>query len=163
MCGRFTLTWEEWREISDALCIQDADDAASYRGKSVYESHATTRSLLTGRADDNLIRLTFEPNAFSFSHSGMKSESLVNKMSLSKFRNAASCRASQQISTSTPFSRFEQNCRNSGGCFAYQSPYPAGIFSRSPQNLNEMSATVSGIRWSGMLMYFATCGSSCVK
>ena len=32
MCGRFTLTWEEWQEISDALCIQDAGDAAaSYR------------------------------------------------------------------------------------------------------------------------------------
>jgi putative SOS response-associated peptidase YedK len=32
MCGRFTLTWEEWREISDALCIEDERDAAtSYR------------------------------------------------------------------------------------------------------------------------------------
>jgi putative SOS response-associated peptidase YedK len=32
MCGRFTLTWEEWRQVSDALCIQDAvDAAASYR------------------------------------------------------------------------------------------------------------------------------------
>ena len=32
MCGRFTLTWEEWREISEALCIQETGDAAaSYR------------------------------------------------------------------------------------------------------------------------------------
>ena len=32
MRGRFTLTWEEWRQVSDALCIQDAvDAAASYR------------------------------------------------------------------------------------------------------------------------------------
>ena len=32
MCGRFTLTWEEWRQVSDALRIQDAGDAAaSYR------------------------------------------------------------------------------------------------------------------------------------
>ena len=32
MCGRFTLTREEWRHISDALCIQDERDvAASYR------------------------------------------------------------------------------------------------------------------------------------
>ena len=32
MCGRFTLTWEEWRQVSDVLCIQDAGDAAaSYR------------------------------------------------------------------------------------------------------------------------------------
>ena len=32
MCGRFTLTWEEWRQISDALAIEDERDAAaSYR------------------------------------------------------------------------------------------------------------------------------------
>src|SRR5205809_910401 len=32
MCGRFTLTWEEWRQISDALGIEGAHDvAASYR------------------------------------------------------------------------------------------------------------------------------------
>jgi putative SOS response-associated peptidase YedK len=32
MCGRFTLTWEEWRQISDALGIEDDRDVAlSYR------------------------------------------------------------------------------------------------------------------------------------
>jgi putative SOS response-associated peptidase YedK len=32
MCGRFTLTWEEWRQISDALGIEDDGDVAlSYR------------------------------------------------------------------------------------------------------------------------------------
>lgn len=36
MCGRFTLTREEWRQISDALCIQDERDAAaSYRPASI--------------------------------------------------------------------------------------------------------------------------------
>jgi putative SOS response-associated peptidase YedK len=28
MCGRFTLTWEEWRQISDALGIEDERDVA---------------------------------------------------------------------------------------------------------------------------------------
>jgi putative SOS response-associated peptidase YedK len=32
MCGRFTLTWEEWRQVADALGVQDERDvAASYR------------------------------------------------------------------------------------------------------------------------------------
>lgn len=32
MCGRFTLTWEEWQQISDALSIDDERDVAgSYR------------------------------------------------------------------------------------------------------------------------------------
>jgi hypothetical protein len=31
MCGRFTLTWEEWRQVTDALGILDeCDVAASY-------------------------------------------------------------------------------------------------------------------------------------
>jgi len=32
MCGRFTLTWEEWRRVSGALDLDDGGDvAASYR------------------------------------------------------------------------------------------------------------------------------------
>ena len=32
MCGRFTLTWDGWRQVVDALGAQDADDAfADYR------------------------------------------------------------------------------------------------------------------------------------
>jgi putative SOS response-associated peptidase YedK len=32
MCGRFTLTWDEWRRVADGLSIDDEDDAAaSYR------------------------------------------------------------------------------------------------------------------------------------
>src|SRR5271167_1735999 len=32
MCGRFTLTWDEWRRVVDALGIDDEDEAAaSYR------------------------------------------------------------------------------------------------------------------------------------
>ena len=31
MCGGFNLTWKEWRQISDALCMQDHRDAGSYR------------------------------------------------------------------------------------------------------------------------------------
>jgi putative SOS response-associated peptidase YedK len=32
MCGRFTLTWDEWRRVADALRIEDESDvAASYR------------------------------------------------------------------------------------------------------------------------------------
>jgi len=32
MCGRFTLTWEEWRQVADALGVQDERDVAlSYR------------------------------------------------------------------------------------------------------------------------------------
>jgi putative SOS response-associated peptidase YedK len=32
MCGRFTLTWEEWRQISDALGLESEHEvAASYR------------------------------------------------------------------------------------------------------------------------------------
>jgi putative SOS response-associated peptidase YedK len=32
MCGRFTLTWDEWRRVVDALGIDDEGDAAtSYR------------------------------------------------------------------------------------------------------------------------------------
>jgi putative SOS response-associated peptidase YedK len=32
MCGRFTLTWEEWRRVAEALRIDDDSDvAASYR------------------------------------------------------------------------------------------------------------------------------------
>ncbi len=32
MCGRFTLTWEEWRRVAETLRIDDACDvAASYR------------------------------------------------------------------------------------------------------------------------------------
>jgi len=32
MCGRFTLTWEEWRRVTEALRIEDDSDvAASYR------------------------------------------------------------------------------------------------------------------------------------
>ncbi len=32
MCGRFTLTWEEWREISDALCIQESHRSGESAG-----------------------------------------------------------------------------------------------------------------------------------
>jgi putative SOS response-associated peptidase YedK len=32
MCGRFTLTWDGWRQVVDALGVQDASDAfADYR------------------------------------------------------------------------------------------------------------------------------------
>jgi putative SOS response-associated peptidase YedK len=32
MCGRFTLTWDEWRRVAEALRIDDDSDvAASYR------------------------------------------------------------------------------------------------------------------------------------
>ena len=32
MCGRFTLTWDDWRQVVDALGVQDAGDAfADYR------------------------------------------------------------------------------------------------------------------------------------
>ena len=32
MCGRFTLTWEEWRQVANALGVQDERDmAARYR------------------------------------------------------------------------------------------------------------------------------------
>jgi putative SOS response-associated peptidase YedK len=32
MCGRFTLTWDHWRRVADALGIDDQSDlAASYR------------------------------------------------------------------------------------------------------------------------------------
>jgi putative SOS response-associated peptidase YedK len=32
MCGRFTLTWDEWRQVVDALDVEDASDAfADYR------------------------------------------------------------------------------------------------------------------------------------
>jgi putative SOS response-associated peptidase YedK len=32
MCGRFTLTWDEWRRVADTLGIDDEGDAAaSYR------------------------------------------------------------------------------------------------------------------------------------
>jgi putative SOS response-associated peptidase YedK len=32
MCGRFTLKWDEWRRVADALGIDDEGDAAaSYR------------------------------------------------------------------------------------------------------------------------------------
>jgi putative SOS response-associated peptidase YedK len=32
MCGRFTLTWDEWRRVAGALGIDDEGDvAASYR------------------------------------------------------------------------------------------------------------------------------------
>ena len=32
MCGRFTLTWEEWRRVAEALRIDDDSDvAANYR------------------------------------------------------------------------------------------------------------------------------------
>ena len=32
MCGRFTLTWDEWQQVVDALGVRDADDAfADYR------------------------------------------------------------------------------------------------------------------------------------
>jgi putative SOS response-associated peptidase YedK len=32
MCGRFTLTWDEWRRVTVALRIDDDSDvAASYR------------------------------------------------------------------------------------------------------------------------------------
>lgn len=35
MCGRFTLTWDEWRQVVDALGVEDAgDDAfADYRAR----------------------------------------------------------------------------------------------------------------------------------
>ena len=32
MCGRFTLTWEEWRQVAGALGVEDEVDAfADYR------------------------------------------------------------------------------------------------------------------------------------
>jgi putative SOS response-associated peptidase YedK len=32
MCGRFTLTWDQWRRVADGLCVDDQSDlAASYR------------------------------------------------------------------------------------------------------------------------------------
>jgi putative SOS response-associated peptidase YedK len=32
MCGRFTLTWDEWRRVVDALALEDAGDTcADYR------------------------------------------------------------------------------------------------------------------------------------
>jgi putative SOS response-associated peptidase YedK len=32
MCGRFTLTWEEWRRVAEALRIDDDNDVtATYR------------------------------------------------------------------------------------------------------------------------------------
>jgi putative SOS response-associated peptidase YedK len=32
MCGRFTLTWDHWRRIADALGVEDdGEAAASYR------------------------------------------------------------------------------------------------------------------------------------
>ena len=53
-------------------------------------SQALTRSSLTGLKDDNRTKLMFEPNAFSFSQSGMKSESFRSKTNLSKLPEAAS-------------------------------------------------------------------------
>jgi len=29
MCGRFTLTWDEWRRVAGALGLEDEEDVAA--------------------------------------------------------------------------------------------------------------------------------------
>jgi putative SOS response-associated peptidase YedK len=53
MCGRFTLTWEEWRQISGALCIQDERDAAvGYRPRFSSRRLISTSSSLRNSSDE---------------------------------------------------------------------------------------------------------------